>query len=177
MKYTNAEVYDVRSEKYPGEWAVVTIQEEIGLFSAYSSYGHYAYQWNNHGSKSVKEFVQNLDYDYFFEKTAHTRGKVFCPDTSFQKLKKVILEARREKCIDKVEAECAWHELKTIDHLIQDGLIKEEAQFISHIWSLDDLCNVVMSYDTNVVCYKKDPDCVGFWEKLWPEILKALREG
>ena len=58
------EKYDIRWNR--GEWAVFTIDNARGLMQCHSSYGDWGYSWPNHGRKSFKHFILELERDYTY---------------------------------------------------------------------------------------------------------------
>ena len=106
------EKYDIRWNR--GEWAVFTIDNASGLMQCHSSYGDWGYSWPNHGRKSFKHFILELerDYEYLLGKVS---DRVFDFNESIKRWKKIILESRKEYYCEKDAAREAYDFIKKLD--------------------------------------------------------------
>ena len=106
------EKYDIRWGR--GEWAIFSIDEKTGLIQCHSSFGDWSYQWPNHGRKSLKHFILELerDWQYLLGKVS---DKVFDFEKSVKKWKRIILEDRRKYSIKKDEAREAYDLINDLD--------------------------------------------------------------
>lgn len=170
-----AEFYHVRNEREgrPGyEWAVIFIHEPTGTFSAVSSFGNFAYIWRARGSETLKQFLADLEYGYFFGKTSASRGNRFDPEESSKNIKRLILDRRREKSIDKVDARYAWRKAEELDGLDNEGAFFHDAHSSPSF-------DRVLTHDDfmDIGAHGRDPQCDGFWQEIWPQFLKQIAPG
>lgn len=156
------EIFCVRSDH---GWGVIVVNENTGLFMAYTDYGNYCHHWPSPGEKGLKHFLTDIDYHYAMGKFTGTRyGKVFRADRAIQDLKETIIERRRDDSIDRETARDAWDELR---HAEDHGYSKDtfmvwirDSSFILDAIGHDDWwCGI----DGMV----NDPQCVGFWNEIF----------
>jgi len=167
VRYADAELYLVRAAKQ-GEWAYITINERLGLFQACSSYGNFAYCWTAIGKGTLKEFLADLNFDYFFGKVAASRGERFSAAKSAEAMKTFAREIRRDGAITKSQARGVY------DVAERAAEAHDEREFFDIIDDRD----VYALYDGDfhgIARHERDPQCVGFWEHIWPEFLKATK--
>lgn len=115
FKKSTCERYDIRLEDKSG-WAIITIDENGGLFNAQSDYGNYSYSWPNHGRKSFKHFILELvkDKSYFLGKVANDR--YYYEDETENAWKKEVIRARKERELNKEEARELWNKIVDFDY-------------------------------------------------------------
>lgn len=149
------------------EWAHIFIDEKTGTFAAVSSFGNFSHIWTHRGGETLKEFLLDLDYGYFMGKTAHSKGRQFSHKKTIQGVKETILERRREGRISKADARDAWNDLELID------TIGSVDHFFHELTESRDLMNALDGDCYDISCDEDDPQCRGFWDKIWPEF-KAM---
>lgn len=96
FKKSTCERYDIRFGKFGG-WAIITIDENGGLFNCLSDYDNYNYAWPNHGRKSFKHFIIEIarDSHYLLKKVAKKDSFDF--DKNLKEWKKTLIKFRREE--------------------------------------------------------------------------------
>lgn len=160
-----AEFYRIRNG---GEWAHITINERTGTFMAQSSYGTFGYIWTAIGDCTLKQFLAGLEYGYFFSKVAASHGYKFSADRTIQSLREMIIEARREKDIDDLEARTLWRVADTAKEYDDEGA------FLGAMYFDYDMSRFLRGDVTGVTRRERDPQCAGFWEKIWPVFLAEI---
>lgn len=143
FKKSTSERYDIRLKDEYG-WAIITIDENGGLFNAQSDYGNYNYSWPNHGRKSFKHFILELvrDKSYFLGKVADKR--YYYQEETEKAWKERIIEDRREGYLNQEQARELWNEIIDFDYYTSTEGIQHQC------------------YENDVVCkYYSEP-----WESL-----------
>lgn len=154
-------------ENHRGEWAYIYIDDETGIFCAYSSFGIYAHQWCAIGTSSMKKFVAGLDFGYFMGKTRPDYMK-FSFEASVENVKNYICEHRRNGNCSKDEARDAWEDISAFEPTESANVFLNEAH-------LTDSVSFIYGYDLYDICVEKpDSDSRGFWNIIWPEFLKQI---
>jgi len=152
------------------EWANITIDEQSGTFSAISSFGNFGYTWPpRHRRTTLKNFLAGLDYGYFFGKTAASDGYVFSPEKTVEGLKQTIRESKHWSDTDKDTRNQAWEDAEDLEgyrdvHEFFDGLTQSRA-----------IMKVLGGDYYDVARTEKDPQCVGFWEVIWPKFCEEMK--
>jgi len=115
FKKSTCERYDIRLKDNWG-WAIITIDENGGLFNAQSDYGSYSYSWPNHGRKSFKHFILELvkDKSYFLGKVAN--DKYYYAERTEKVWKEQIIKDRQEGELSKEQARELWDEIVDFDY-------------------------------------------------------------
>jgi hypothetical protein len=149
------------------EWAFVYIDETTGVFACYSSFGSYNYCWTHIGTRTLKEFLLDLDFDYFMGKTRGLAYKQFSADATLTGIKEYIIEGRRDGWISKEVARTAWEE--AVDLQSSHDFFGEfcASKVLMGIYG-GDYCGVAREALTG--------NAKGFWEKIWPALLIQLRD-
>ena len=162
---STCERYDIRLDGLG--WAIITIDERSGLFSAVSDFGNYGYTWPCHGRQTFKHFLVEIDTDYLKNKLGHR--DYFLHDATEKAWRKEVLESRRRGEIDKATAWGAWD---AINHM----------EFASAEQAYHDLCDSEdlgkVFTDPCCITLEKDfsPDLRMFVERIWPAFTAALRK-
>lgn len=134
--------------------------------SDYGSFGHY---WGACGD-SPKEFLTQISFGYTMSKLLGTTS-LYVPDkeANLRDIRKLILEARRDKRFEDYEAREAWEEVESICY--QSSLEAYHASLAAH-----------SSYDTLFESYEYVPDnttvnpiYVTFWEQCWMPFVEQLK--
>lgn len=113
FKKSTCERYDIRWKPYG--WAIITIDENGGMFSAQSDFGNYAYSWPNHGRESFKHFILELarDSHYFLGKVA--KENYFDSNKALDRWKSKIIEIRKDRDCTQEQARDAWDFINDLD--------------------------------------------------------------
>jgi len=162
-----SDIIERYSIRVGGEWAYIYLDEANGVFTGYSSFGNYAYQWRSIGSDTLKEFLRGLNFSYFMGKT-RTGYLQFDHEATVDGIKTAIIEQRREGAIDRDDARAAWHDLEQID------AGNSVDRFFDGFCSSNPLMKVYGGGNGDIARERPDGDSRGFWEKIWPEFLKQI---
>jgi hypothetical protein len=131
FKKSTCERYDIRFGSWG--WAIITIDENGGLFNCHSDYGDYNYSWPNHGRKSFKHFILELARDYHYLLGKVSKEDYFDYVKSRKSWQKAIIKARKDGDCTKEEARNAWEFIDGLDeysnspHIIQKELYESDA--------------------------------------------------
>lgn len=139
FKKSTCERYDIRLKVSYG-WAIITIDENGGLFNAQSDYGSYSYSWPNHGRKSFKHFILELvrDKSYFLGKVAD--DNYYYEEKTEKAWKEEIIRSRKEGELDRDQARELWNEIIDFDYYVSYEGIQHKC------------------YDSDIVCkYYEEP--------------------
>jgi hypothetical protein len=161
---------DIAVERYVvranHEWAIFYIDEKLGAFNCQSTYGTYAYIWRSIGSATLKEFLLDLNFDYFMGK-ARPGYHTFDFDRSVERLRDTIRSARRYGSLTKAEARDAWDD---IEGLSPDG----SHEFVSYVTHSEPLMRALGGDYYDLCSQSPDGDSKQFWVIIWPEFLKQI---
>lgn len=150
------------------EWAYIVLDEATGLFSAHGSYGTFAFVWPpEYRSEPLADFLSDLGFDYFVGKTRGCSAREFDQEATVRRLKKWIIDARKNGDCTQVEARGAWDSLVGIDET-------NEPMFVHLIYDDPDLYRVIGSDAYEAICRRYTPECTEFWRVIWPEFLKTI---
>ena len=149
------------------EWAYIYIDEGSGVFTSYSSFGNYAYQWRSIGGATLKEFLSDLNFSYFMGK-ARSGYLRFDGEATIEGIKRTIVEQRREDCLTRKEARAAWEDLSSIEG------VDSADSFLNEFFSSIPLMHVYGGDYCDVARERPDGDSRGFWREIWPEFLKQI---
>lgn len=124
-KKSTCERYDIKLKDSYG-WAIITIDENGGLFNSQSDYGNYSYSWPNHGRKSFKHFLLELvnDKQYFLGKVAD--DGYYYQEKTEESWKQEVLRARKERELTKEEARELWDEIIDFDYYSSGEAIQNQ---------------------------------------------------
>lgn len=88
-------------------WGIFLL-DSTGMFAAVTDYGNYAYKWTHHGRDDFRKFVIGLEKesDYLLGKVAP--NKEYDGEGTIKRIKKDILEHRREGAYTKDFARREW---------------------------------------------------------------------
>lgn len=150
------------------EWAYIYIDEEVGSFMCQSSYGTYAYIWRSIGTRTLKQFLAELNFDYFMGK-AHPGYQCFDAERSVENVKEAIIRCRRENDCDAATAREAWNELEYIE--TDNGI-----RFCDGLCRSDALMKILGGDYYEYARESADGNSRGFWRELWPVFLSQTRE-
>lgn len=94
FKKSTCERYDIR---WSGcGWAVITIDENGGVFNCQSDYGNYSYNWPSHGRKSFKHFLVEITRDPSYLLNKVSDRSFFDFNKSLKAWEKSLLEMQED---------------------------------------------------------------------------------
>lgn len=150
--------------KHGFEWYVVFVHEETCTLSIVSDYGNYAYRWPAGGQvpgQRFKDFLLELNDGYLLSKICQGIPKEFDSAATLLRVKRELIENRREYGANKDAVREVWDSL--------DGLDLENALQDGHDEDLGQFCN----YESMVFDYPFGAKT--FLTKFWPEIKAQLK--
>lgn len=141
--------------------------EKSGTISILSSYGNYSNHFSSTG-QPFKDFLMNLNFDYFMTKTTKDYMK-FSIKKTIEEFKKMVLGTRREKEITKEEAKICIEELNDIDDSC------DEQYYLSDMID-GTIFEKIFIHESIHEYFQQEVDiqCKGFWEYIWPKFLEIL---
>lgn len=148
------------------EWAIIYIDEKHGAFCCQSTFGTYAYIWRSIGTRTLKEFLRDLNFDYFMEKT-RPGYRTFDEEVTRRAIKDHILSARREDSIDAETARRAWRD-------IEDIAEQNDIRFIDEVARSHALIETLGGGYYEFARERPDADSRGFWKVIWPQFLEQI---
>ena len=162
------EVYTIRTGNDWGQIALVISDPTVNVM-ANSSYGKYAYFWGACGCHP-KEFLCKINRGYALQKMYGNKYLVPDSDKYEEEIKKAIIEARRERDLEPGEARHAWGSMLGIlyDYGGGDAMAHE---LINHEY----FEKVFGSYDRLPSATMINPQCQGFWDKIWLPFVAELK--
>lgn len=159
------EFYQVRDGS---EYAYVMLHERTGNLSINSSYGNFAYQWTAIGTFTLKDFLSDLNMDYFCQKAYQGEYVVFDLERSIRSLKLQVIEV----CTHRNES--LKFVLDALDEA--DGLDGYTFDEFDHNLTMSDTFSELLDGDFQGIAVSKvNPQCVAFWSRLWPKIIVWTR--
>lgn len=159
-----------------GEWGSIFIRSYKGggIFSALTSFGDYSYHWGGVGEKTFKEFLSRLDYCYFMGKTTKRHGQIFDFEKSQKQLFKMIVDTRKSKEIDAVQAREFYEEVESLEYCTSDD------SWYHQIYSEDfnhELFELVIGDYENIPNETKEcPQCMGFWNRIYKPLIEEFKK-
>lgn len=173
----NATVYKIRLKKegtYSG-WADITIEEwdRGGSFKCISDYGDYSYMWGSIGDECLREFLLDLNKDYFMGKVRGNSRFMFDAEANTKKVFEEIVNLRRNNDISKEEARESWDDLQFFSLELTDSQDLWFERFMGTI-----AAEKIYGYDPHGMPDEsyEDPTCVMFWERIWPLVCDVWKK-
>jgi hypothetical protein len=172
-----AVVYKIRIEEPHHSWADITIREwpRGGSIDIQSDYGNFSYAWGSIGDRTLREFLCNLDYHYFMGKTRPSScGRAFDISKTLKQLREDVISRRKERCLNKEEARECWIDICDIEEYAGN----EEAEYVRALDMQHSLIRLLYDFEYGCIPYEyiDDPQCVAFWERIWPVVCQAWAE-
>ncbi len=171
-----AMVYKIRPNKSNGGWADITIREwpKGGSIDCQSDYGNYSYSWASIGPQTLREFLCGLDFHYFMGKTRGSYGQIFSLEKSLTELKAEIIRQRKAGELAQDDARECWRLVKQIDEFAGDA----ECEYTRAVEFNSEIVNLLYGGEWHIVpfCKVDNPECVAFWERLWPLACDAWKK-
>jgi hypothetical protein len=165
---SSVERYTLREKSW---WADITVSPD-GFVNIQSDYGDYHYRWSSFGD-DIKKFLIGCDYSYLYGKFGMTLPRIFNQGETIKRIRKDILESRKNNNLDAELCREAWTELGRIAVMEHTSSGEEWARVIS------DTCvnRIVYDYDlTNMPCVTEDNyQLKAFLTFIWPEFIKVLK--
>lgn len=114
-EYGDLNAYYFYFENWLGTWANFYVDNAKGTFMINSDWGDFTYRWGLSGMPENKSFEQFLadcvkSCDYVTTKFSYGRddARRFCGTHTSNRIKRDILDLRREGAISAEQARCAW---------------------------------------------------------------------
>lgn len=165
---STAVVYKIRIKKPFNGWASITIREwpNGGSFDCQSDYGNYSYSWSSIGDRTLREFLWSLDYHYFMGKTRGGYGQIFSLEKSLAELRAEIIRQRKARDLGRNDARECWAIVKQIDAFSGNN----SCEYTRALEFNNSLVEMLYGGDYSCIPFREvdDPECVGFWERIWP---------
>ncbi len=186
ITHVSKSMYETYHIQKDGEWATICIngwhrpdgpsgrtnRTYCGEFLAYTSFGVFGYQWTAMG-QPLKEFLLDVELDYFCQKAYAGETTVFDFDQSIKALRDKVLAVRKEQGIDREEARALYEAIDNVDYS------QDATEFVSACMSADirDYAGSKCDFDEpwEFVRRVPNPQCVGFWKTIWPLFCNQLR--
>lgn len=164
-----ARVYKARARaRYGWGWATATIREwpKGGQIDVQSDFGNYAYAWGAIGDRTLREFLCDLDFDYFMNKAA--KGyRVFDEEATVRLIKKDIFALVDCRVIDRETA----HDWR--DEVDGIGDCGSEHLFAERLMQCEWFYSVYESYPDIVM--RDCPQARAFWDGPWQALCDHWR--
>jgi hypothetical protein len=150
--------------------STIVVDEISKTFMATGSFGTFANYWINIGPCTLKEFLADMDFQYFMEKTRGHEWRQFDFGKTIHNLRLLICDRRRHESITKTVARNAWDELSEFDLSGEDVLGNRivDSHFLMSVLDNDLSGGIFLTSPT--------ADCIGFWENIWPLFLAEIRQ-
>lgn len=153
--------YEIRNN---GEWGTVVVETSEGYarVMAHTSFGEYGYTWIAPG-KDALAFLKKIDFDYTMGKF---RGnyEVFDQTAHLEYLNNKIKELKH------------GDEAYYLEEARQICFEASDSNTFMLILGGSELFELLFAADYSEVEVKTmpDPQCVGFWEKIWTPLISKL---
>lgn len=170
-----------------GEWASIALRTwsrpindgketyYCGEILIRSSFGNFNNCWTACGVP-FKEFLLDVDWDYFMQKCGCTTH-VYDGPATLRHIQREILRQRRDHDFDARQARDLWDAVCDADTEIIDGLNQmvlamqgAETEVVPDREVIEFLAEPRYFQIT-----KPNPQATGFWRELWPEFVAELR--
>ncbi|KVO11762.1 hypothetical protein [Burkholderia ubonensis] len=165
------ERYSLRGDH--GVWATIALRgweatsasgdvHHCGEILINSDYGNYAYAWGSMGCP-LKQFLIEIDRGYLLNKLAGLSLYEFDFDASVERVKREILQQRRDGSLDRDEAREAWNDIPS------DNQGKD--LFINELFRIDCLGEEPWHFAKE----RERPELGGFYKHVWTPFTEHLR--
>ncbi len=106
MSVVTAKSYTLRTEN--GSWLGQVVLTSDGLFASVTDYGNCSYAWRSYGPENFREFLCNIEVDYFASKIYSgmaymIHGKQY--EKACQRFAEKILPALQKTLLAELESE------------------------------------------------------------------------
>lgn len=156
------------------DYAVIFLDsgEKCGTISILSSYGNYAQHFSSTGIP-FKDFIRQLDFDYFMKKTTENYMK-FNTKKSIENFKKMVHIAFEDSDITELEKEQCLEEIENFNENVDNN------DDIYYLYTLvEDTQFYTLFIHENFHEYLEkevDVQCEGFWREIWPKFIEVLEK-
>lgn len=161
------ERYKIRTEEW---WAIFFLSPD-GCLDIQSDYGDYSYIWTAFGP-CFKKFLIGCDRSYLLGKLGMNKPKEFDNKKTYERIKRDIIEKRREKEISAETAAEAWRQVKYILEF------KDEHEYQQFIMGLDqNIYGDIYLSLIDIPCAMEYSYCLRFFlDNCWKQFIKILKE-
>lgn len=169
-KSSDLELYQIRGKNFEG-WAdiVLIIRDKTVSVMIASDYGSFSYYWGACGF-DPKQFLISLNWDYAMKNLSDYKNYISDPEANDRKVKRLIIEARRNGSLNNLTARDAWEELTELDSCRNYDL------YINELVSSEYFEEVFGEYEHLPDEKTRCPCCVEFWEKCWIPFTNQLKQ-
>lgn len=134
-----------------------------------SSYGSWAYHWQNCGPTHWRTFLAGLEEDYAMDKFMGQSRLIFSPERTLQAARATVLRDRRQGLLNTYVARAAW---ETVDDLIRRK-VRDQRDIIEAFATT----RAFQDSYWEMPCYEPRPEGTAFWKNIWvPWINHILAE-
>ena len=165
IKKSTCEKYTIHLGGLEG-WAIITLSEDDGSVGIISDFGNWAYLWNNHGRKSLKHFLIEIDDWYAWEKFS---GKEeYNHAKTIQGMKEEVKESLEDENINQEKHDKILREIDSIEYDICELVAHHinESELLYEIWDA-----------TSFAVYDHEYSFTAFFDRIWkPEFVKCLKQ-
>lgn len=183
---STCEVYDVSQN---GEYATMALRawrtttpggrvQHAGEVLIHSSFGSFCYTWPN-VAVPFKQFLRDISYESFMRKTLGLSSRVYCPGKTGEQFTRLLESLVAGSSITRQQAD-------TVLLAYSADLPRSHQAYIETIDALadsDEMRNLFAQEQIDEVFgearmlkgMKENPQAVGFWAQLWPELVATLR--
>ena len=188
---TMRECYEIRDGQRGGEWANITLHcwdnpppegSTRGMYyggeiTIQSSFGVWGYIWTA-CANPFKQFLMGAEFDYVFTKFMGDKLHRFDGKASAREVRKWITDERKCRSLSRAEAREAWDEFEYVRSQAECGERGFGDAMMAVARSLDD-SNPMHDHFADPCGWPRrdryDYQALGFWEKLWPLFMDALK--
>ena len=145
-------------------WARVLIEEDTGRVIVVSDYGEWSHCWWSIGNRTIFQFLNQLDSHYMGGKFLGAGLRVRSEPKTYEKIKKHIIDNRKDNELTKDEARNEWDIVETCFEYGNgfEEWCGETEFFRDYPWD--------MSVDRVVGCWES------FWNHIWVPHVKPQLE-
>jgi hypothetical protein len=160
------ERYTLRDKSW---WADITVSPD-GFVNIQSDYGSYNYSWRSFGD-DIKKFLIGCDKSYLYNKFGGLLPRAFNQEKSIQRLRKDILEYRRNGTFSKEDCREIWDKTETLK---LEGISSTEEWF--RVVGDSDISRMYEYDISSIPCTTEDNyQLTAFLKEIWPEFVKILK--
>lgn len=161
-----AETYTIRREN-SSDWAIITLNEQLGSVDIQSDYGDYSHIWAARGPMSLKKFICEIDFHYAMKKWIGRKSELQFKSTIIN-FKRQIIQYRKDCSLKSDESRAMWDSIKDLEYCATaDELYRQlEETELAEIWP--DFYEYFV-YDYPVQAYL-------FWVYLWLPFIDHIKQ-
>ena len=166
---------DVLQVCVEGHWAVVSIyaRGDLALLQIHSDLGGYTYQSDRLRKRQLSPFLARCEYDYVMSdlRASSDAGYQFDRAEAARLIRQEAASARRRRLLTVQEARDLWDAPESLP----DGASAADYR----LWAADQgIIGLLYENDAERLPMpeRRTPECVRFWEYLWPAILMEMQK-